>query len=933
MKIFKMLFVLTILSFSFLFVSCKKEDNETKTKEPTITNKPTEETPVKEKNFNFDNLKEELFVGESLDLTYSGDILNLSELEITVTGDAISLDGLKLSAIKAGSSSIKVLIKETNQEFNFNIIILDAPEISLIGDNTINIGEKKTLSILLKNAKAEASELTWTSSDENVLKVKNGEIEAKGSGTATITVSYKGYSASMEITVLSLVTSIEFSVTYVELEVGDTYNLLYEVKPSSLNPEVEFSSSDPSVVSVDDKGFITALEAGEVTITVKALDGSEESGSMKVNVLDTEKPTVSFTKGEDIKLGYGEELKPLDGVVVMDNLDGDITENVEIVTNDVNNKKYGTYTLTFRVSDSSGNKLTFRRNVTVYWQYDVMFIGHAGSFYGAMNSEQAIMYAADVLHYQAIEIDLAQTSDGVFVLSHDAKFGDYTIASTSWSTFENYTVSIGRSSGIPASDGSVTGSPYQTKLCTLARYLDICKEYGIKAVIELKSSKGIQSSDTSRMPDLMAEIKAHGMLDDVIFLASQTGVLQWVRNNGYDDIECQYLVNSADSQSVLDFCIKWNCDLSTNVTYGGTNSPEWLAKYHEAGLKISTYTFTQYVDYPEVQKWIDAGVDYLTCDWQIMEKLKLPVKDTTPKPTFTVTFKDYDGTVLKEAKVVQGKTAASPTVNDRLGYAFKGWDQPITNVQSDMEVTAQYEIITYGISYKGNNSVITESSWASKDEFVNEIYSDLYDFFKEKGANLEGVTVSGDKITITKNGVTVSFSNITELLAIDIYDFEKTVSNYFYLPVTRNSDDSCEILPDESYFLNSSKYLEKYRAFDPYLINCINTRYTSYDKTYKPLSSGKIQIFFRFHQWAKGTNIAEFNTLPVKYIVEEGDSSTITLPTDHLSYTVEDEFDLPVATLEGKTFGGWFLDKECTKPLNKITKGSTGSIVLYAKWD
>ena len=930
MKIVRKILLVLVIAFGICFIGCSK-NNEKNPTEKEKSQVPAETQEPKTYEFSFGNLKDEMYVGEEVDLTLAGDILDLSLLDITVNGESISLDGLKLKAIKAGSSTIKVTIKESNQVFSFNVLVSDAPEIKLTGANTMNVGEKNLLSFVLKNATASASEIKWTSSDETIAKVKNGEVEVLKEGKVTITVSYKEYSDSLEITVTALVKSIEFAVNYIELEVGDNYNLVYNVSPSNLNPSVEYTSSDDTGVSVDDKGIITCLEAGEFIITVKALDGSEATATMKVKVLDTEKPVVTF-KEQDIKLGYGEEFKPLDGVTVMDNLDGDITDKVEVTNNPVNNKKYGTYTVTYKVSDEAGNRITFRRNVTVYWQYDVMFIGHAGSFYGAMNSEQAIRYAAEVLHYQAIEIDLAQTSDGVFVLSHDAKFGDYTIASTPWSTFENYTVSIGRSSGIPAQNGSVTGSPYQTKLCTLKTYLNICKEFGIKAVIELKSSKGIQSSDTSRMPDLMQEIKSCGMIDDVIFLASQTGVLQWVRNNGYDDIECQYLVNSADNQSVLDFCIKWNCDLSTNVTYGGTNSPEWLAKYHEAGLKISTYTFTQYVDYPEVQKWIDAGVDYLTCDWQVMEKLNLPLKDLTPKPTYTVTFKDSDGTILKEAKVVEGKTAASPQVTPKDGYNFIGWDKEITNVRSDMEVVAQYEAIVYGISYMSNTSTIEESSWASKSDFVNELYGDLIDWFNEKGATLSDVTITDGKITISKNGKTATFSNVEELLAVDIYDFEKTVSNYFYHPVTRNSDDTCELIGDENYFLNSSKYLEKYRAFDQYLIGVIKSRYTSYSKTYNPLSDGRIQIFFRFHQWCKGTNIPEFDALPVKYVVSEGIAGTVTLPTTNLSYTVEDEFDLPVATLEGKTFGGWYLDKDCTQKLDKITKGMTGNIVLYAKW-
>ena len=62
------------------------------------------------------------------------------------------------------------------------------------------------------------------------------------------------------------------------------------------------------------------------------------------------------------------------------------------------------------------------------------------------------------------------------------------------------------------------------------------------------------------------------------------------------------------------------------------------------------------------------------------------------EPTyFTVTFLDWDGTVLKTEQVEQGKSATAPTAPTREGYTFKGWDKDFSNVQSDLTVTAMYE--------------------------------------------------------------------------------------------------------------------------------------------------------------------------------------------------------------------------------------------------
>ena len=59
--------------------------------------------------------------------------------------------------------------------------------------------------------------------------------------------------------------------------------------------------------------------------------------------------------------------------------------------------------------------------------------------------------------------------------------------------------------------------------------------------------------------------------------------------------------------------------------------------------------------------------------------------------TFTVTFVDYDGTVLKTEIVESGKRAIPPTDPVRESYTFTGWDQAFDNVTTNLTVTAQYE--------------------------------------------------------------------------------------------------------------------------------------------------------------------------------------------------------------------------------------------------
>ena len=61
---------------------------------------------------------------------------------------------------------------------------------------------------------------------------------------------------------------------------------------------------------------------------------------------------------------------------------------------------------------------------------------------------------------------------------------------------------------------------------------------------------------------------------------------------------------------------------------------------------------------------------------------------------FTVTFVDWDNSVLGSSQVPRGGSATAPTSPTRDGYTFTGWDRDFSNVTSNIIVTAQYSVIT-----------------------------------------------------------------------------------------------------------------------------------------------------------------------------------------------------------------------------------------------
>lgn len=73
---------------------------------------------------------------------------------------------------------------------------------------------------------------------------------------------------------------------------------------------------------------------------------------------------------------------------------------------------------------------------------------------------------------------------------------------------------------------------------------------------------------------------------------------------------------------------------------------------------------------------------------------------TEPLATYTVTFVDWNGTVLKTQEVEKGSNATPPSNPNRTGYTFSGWSGNYTNVTSNTEVTATYTVNSYTVTFK-----------------------------------------------------------------------------------------------------------------------------------------------------------------------------------------------------------------------------------------
>ena len=167
------------------------------------------------------------------------------------------------------------------------IVTINAKTIAVTGV-TLNktsldmkVGDSETLTATVAPTDATNKAVTWKSSNESVATVDdNGKVTAVADGEATITATTTDgeKTAECKVTVKAAtvaVTGVTLNQPTLDMKVGDSETLTATVAPTdATNKAVTWKSSKESVATVDAEGKVTAVAAGEATITVTTTDGS-----------------------------------------------------------------------------------------------------------------------------------------------------------------------------------------------------------------------------------------------------------------------------------------------------------------------------------------------------------------------------------------------------------------------------------------------------------------------------------------------------------------------------------------------------------------------------------------------------------------------------------------------------------------------------------
>ena len=145
-------------------------------------------------------------------------------------------------------------------------------------DLTLDVNDKATLTATVNPNDATNKTVTWKSDKPEIVEVdSNGNVTAKAAGTATITATADGKSASCKVTVNGQpatvpVQSVELNQTTLELKAGNTATLTATVNPESATDKTVTWTSDKPEIAAVEGGTVTAKVAGTAIITAKAGD-------------------------------------------------------------------------------------------------------------------------------------------------------------------------------------------------------------------------------------------------------------------------------------------------------------------------------------------------------------------------------------------------------------------------------------------------------------------------------------------------------------------------------------------------------------------------------------------------------------------------------------------------------------------------------------
>lgn len=169
-------------------------------------------------------------------------------------------------------------------------------------ENRLEVDETTQLSTKVLSDEISTDGLMWVSSDDNIAKVdENGVVTATGLGRAYIYATKEDTIELYDYCIVDVVENIPISnisldVSTLALKTGEEHQFIPTVEPeNALDRTVTWTSSDETIVAVNENGLVTAKSAGTAVITATSNYDKSISISCTVTVTDPISKVKSIT--------------------------------------------------------------------------------------------------------------------------------------------------------------------------------------------------------------------------------------------------------------------------------------------------------------------------------------------------------------------------------------------------------------------------------------------------------------------------------------------------------------------------------------------------------------------------------------------------------------------------------------------------------------
>lgn len=143
----------------------------------------------------------------------------------------------------------------------------------------------ETVAYTLEPADTTEDDVTLSVADESIAKLEGNKLVAVSDGATKITATSGIVKTSAKVTVTTKVEQIALNKTDGVLTVGNSVTVTATVTPdNATNTTVNWTSSDEKVATVDSNGKVTAVAAGNATITATSESDGDVSADYALTV-------------------------------------------------------------------------------------------------------------------------------------------------------------------------------------------------------------------------------------------------------------------------------------------------------------------------------------------------------------------------------------------------------------------------------------------------------------------------------------------------------------------------------------------------------------------------------------------------------------------------------------------------------------------------